>query len=293
MLRRLRLKRVSLVDSPANEDARVVLFKSEHKKQQPTSSEVNVDEMVECKKCGASVAKGSKKCPKCGYEMSVQKATDRPEEDAMDADKLKADLDAANAKLTETTGKLAETEGKLEALAKERDALQKQLDTPEAIEKRKLEALPASVRERIEKGEAKIKKLEDEADESAMVDVVKSTMPNVPGKHSDNGKLLKRVKDSVSTEDFEALSTMLKAASAQIEKGGLFREVGSGGDGDPSALSPLAQIDQKVAELVAKNDKLTREAALSQVLAANPALYRAYTKSVTVGHRSADDAAAN
>jgi ribosomal protein L40E len=280
VLRRLRLKRVSLVDSPANEEARVVLFKSEHTKQQPTSSEVHVDEMVDCKKCGASVAKGASKCPKCGYEMRVQKAPERPEEDAMDADKLKADLDAANAKLAET-------------LAKERDALQKQLDTPEAIEKRKLDAMPASVRERIEKSEAKVKKLEDEASEREMVEVIKGTMQALPGKYDENGKLLKRFKDAVSPEDFDALSTMLKAASAQIEKGGLFREVGKGGDGEPAALSPMARIEQKVAEFIAKDDKLTRDAALSQVFAADPALYRAYTKSVTFGHRSADDAEAN
>jgi len=271
----------------------VVLFKSDATKQQPTSSEVNVDEMVTCKKCGASVSKGADKCPKCGYPMKVQKAPERPEENAMDADKLKADLDAANAKLAETVAKLAESEGKLEALAKERDALQKQLDTPEAIEKRKLDAMPASVRERIEKSEAKVKKLEDEASEREMVEVVKGSMQALPGKHDDNGKLLKRFKDAVSPEDFDALSTMLKAASAQIEKGPLFKEIGKGGSGDPTALRPLDQIEKKVAELVSKNDKLTRDEALNQVFTADPALYRAYTKSVTFGHRSADDAEAN
>jgi len=290
VLRRLRLKRVSLVDSPANEDARVVLFKSAHEKQQPTSPEVHVDEMVECKKCGASVSKGASKCPKCGYEMKVQKAPERPEEDDVN-EQVTATIKLAD--FEEVKAALAEATAKIEALTKANDELQKKLDTPEAIEKRKLDALPESIRKELETSRADIKKLKDEKAESEMVEVVKGSMQALPGKYDENGKLLKRFKDAVSPEDFDALSTMLKAASAQIEKGGLFREVGKGGDGEPIGQRPLDIIETKVAELVAKNDKLTHDDALKLIFAANPELYRAYTRSVTVGHRSADDAAAN
>ena len=240
MLRRLKLKRVSLVDSPANLEARVVLFKSaDFDKRQPTSSEVYVDEMVTCKSCGEKVKKADK-CPKCGASM-VSK------EDVMDEKQLKADLDAANAKLEAATAQIAALTTEREALTKERDALQKAADTPEAIEKRKLDAMPQSVRERIEKAEAKVQALEAKEAEGVMVSVVKAEMPKLPGKAEDTGKLLKRVRDVVSSEDFDALTVMLKAASAQIEKAEpvLFGERGNSGAGaDPTALSPLAQIEK-------------------------------------------------
>lgn len=290
LLRRLRVKRVDLVDKGANfdpatgEGAHVLLFKS-----QPTSSEVNVpgiepdkDEMV-CKACGAKVAKDAAKCQKCGAPM-VSKADDRPKEDAVD-EKIKAELADATAKLSAATSEIEKLKGANEAL-------QKQLDTPEAIEKRKLEALPTSVRERIEKQDAAIKKLEDEKSEREMIEVVKSAMPQLPGKFEDSGKLLKRAKEALTAEDFEALTVVLKAASAQIEKGGLFREVGKRGDGAPAA-DPMTQINALADAMVTKDAKLNRDAAIDLVLHQHPDLYEAYSRSVTVGHKAASAADAN
>lgn len=344
LLRRLRLKRVSLVDSPANEAARVVLFKSElgsesrsdltdgdfaavwtdadgrkqrklpihdaahvrnalarwnqtdlpadvkskarakleakakelgigddAKKMQPTGSEVNVDEFVECKGCKEKVKKGDAKCSKCGAPMMDEmdkSAGGRPKEGKMD-EKLKADLDAATAKI--------------EALTKERDELQKKLDTPEEIEKRKLAALPESVRKQLETQAADIQKLRSEKAEAEQTEAVRKDMPQLPGKPEDTGKLLKRVKDVISAEDFEALSTMLKAASAQIEKGELYREVGKSGDGAARSEAPLEQINRLVAELVSKSKDMKLPDAMAQVMREHPDIYAAYARSVTVG----------
>ena len=374
MLRRLRLKRVSLVDSPANVQAQVLLFKSvslpadecdlckdemgvetrgnlsdadfaavwtdaegrkqrklpihdaahvrnalarwdqtdlpadvkakarrkleakakelgigEYGKMQPTSSEVNVPGMTRCKKCDKPVAKDAKTCPHCGAPMDQMEpdaddmAKVAKEKKAMD-EKLKADLDAATAKLEALTKQV-------ETITAERDALQKQLDTPEAIEKRKLEALPASVRDRIEKQESAIKKLEDEKAERESIDFVKSALPQVPGKYEDIGKLLKRAKDTMKGEDYEALVVVLKASSAQIETGKLFREVGKRGDG--ATGSPLAQITALVDALVAKDVNLKRQDAMSRVINEHPDLYEAYSRSTTVDHKAAAAADAN
>lgn len=263
VLRRLKLKRVSLVDSPANLEARVVLFKHAEK-YQPTGPEVNVDEMVTCKSCGEKVKKADK-CSKCGASM-VSK------EDVMD-EKLKADLEAANAKLAEATAKI-------EALTAENAGLQKRLDTPEEIEKRKLEALPESVRKQMQEDREEIQKLRAEKSEAELAEVVKAEMPQIPGKPEDTGKLLKRMRDVVKAEDFEALTTMLKAASAQIETGKLFREVGKGGNGEPPAANPMARIEQLAAELISKQADLKKADAIARVIEMHPELYGAYSKSV-------------
>ena len=371
VLRRLRLKRVSLVDTPANESARVVLYKSadgplddcavckaelggesrgelsdadfaavwtdsegrkqrklpihdaahvrnalarfnqtempaevkakakakleaakrkfdigDTEKMQPTGAEVNVDEMARCKKCKKDVAKDAKVCPMCGAEMEPdaddmnKAAKGRPKEDAME-EKFKADLDAANAKV--------------EALTKERDDLQKRIDAidnaPEAIEKRRLEALPESVRKTLAEQGAEIQKLRDEKAEAAEVAEVKKAMPALPGKPEDTGKLLKRAKDVLAKEDYDALTVMLKAASAQIEKGKLFREVGNSGDGEGDESS-LSKINRMIAERISKSDdkKLTRDQALQELFAEQPDLYAEYTRSVTVGFANRGDA---
>jgi hypothetical protein len=344
LLRRLRLKRVSLVDTPANEQARVVLFKSsemstervreaieqalrstlgdswiaggtnwfveatfddrvivrqrgelysypysldesgkvvlgERKaseityKMQPTSTEVNVDGFAECKKCGAQVAKGAAKCQKCDAPMGdMSKAEDRLKEDKMD-EKLKADLATAQTAVEDLTKKL-------ETATTENAELKKKLDTPEAIERRKLEALPEAVRKQLEEDRVEIQKLRGEQAESTQIDDVKKSMPQLPGKPEDTGKLLKRVKDVVKAEDFEALTTMLRAASAQIEKGELYREVGKSGHGGDPVEAPLAQIARLTAELVSKSKDMKQADAEAQVIREHPELYNAYSRSV-------------
>ena len=190
-------------------------------------------------------------------------------------EKLKADLDAALAKI--------------DGLEKERDALTKRLDTPEEVEKRKLEALPESVRKEIAANREEIAKMRAERAEAEQVDAVKKSMPQLPGKPEDTGKLLKRAKDVLATEDFEALVTVLKAASAQIEKGGLFREIGKGGESESRAESPFEQAMRLANELVAKSKDVKIDEALSRVFAEHPDLYTAYAMSVRAGANSDRD----
>lgn len=350
-LRRLKLARVSLVDLPANEQARVVLFKSavekaplegesrgelkdsdfaavwtdaEGRKQrklpihdaahvrnalarwnqtdlpagvkakartrleaaarkfgigeyaekmQPTAEEVSVDEMARCKKCDTAMEKQDKgmKCPKCGFEMEMESeemektAEGRPEEDDVD-EKLKADLDAA----------LAE----VESLKKERDDLAARLDTPEEVEKRKLAALPESIRKQLEDQATEIRKMRDERAEAELVEKARKEMPNLPGKAEEIGRLMKRVRDVVSAEDFDALVTALRAASAQIEKGKLFREVGRPGEPEGEE-SPAAQVARMASEIVSKASGTTLPDAYAQIFRDHPELYAAYTRSVS------------
>lgn len=288
MLRKLKLRRVSLVDTPANQAAQVVLFKSaegqpaadnaevgigEHaEKMQPTSAEVNVDEFAgKCKKCETPFRKGDAKCSKCGASLEdIEKVAEgRPkEEDQMD-EKLKADLDAALAQV--------------KAQQEEIEALKKRLETPEEIEKRKLESLPESVRKQLVEQAEEIAKMRSEKSEAEHIEKARKEMPNVPGKTEDLGRFLKRAKDSMKSEDFEALTTILKAASAQIEKGGLFREVGKSGDEQEGEETPFAKSMRLANEIVTKNAGMDPQTALSQVFREHPELYAAYARSVSVG----------
>jgi hypothetical protein len=203
-------------------------------------------------------------------DEEAKKAADRLKEDAVD-EKLKADLEAATAKI--------------EALTKENGELQKKLDTPEEIEKRKLSALPESVRKQLTDQAEEIRKMRDDKAESEQIENVRKNMPQLPGKAEDNGRLLKRVKDVVKAEDFEAFSTMLKAASAQLGEARkkLFSEIGNSGDGDAADESPKSQIDKLVNGLVEKSKDLALADAYAQVAREHPDLYAAYSRLVTVG----------
>ena len=67
---------------------------------------------------------------------------------------------------------------------------------------------------------------------------------------------------------------ILKAASAAIEKGGLFEEVGKnkGGNGEADAWS---KIEKKAAE-IAERDKVTKQKAIATAIKENPTLYKEY-----------------
>lgn len=275
------LARLSQTDIPADAKAAAAkklraaaeaagVGKEETSKMQPTGDQVDVPAFARCKKCDAEMQKGETKCSKCGDEMPLEgdatKAASRPEEDKVD-EKLKADLEAAQAQV--------------EALTKERDDLLKRLETPDEIEKRKLAALPESVRKQLTEQAEEIAKMRSEKSEAEQIEKAKKDMPNVPGKADDLGRLLKRVKDVVKAEDFEALTTILKAASAQIEKGGLFREAGRPGDGVTESVQE--EVMRLAGEHIAKSKDMKLEDAYAVVFRERPELYAAYARSVSVG----------
>ena len=78
-------------------------------------------------------------------------------------------------------------------------------------------------------------------------------------------------------------TVILKAASAQIEKGDLFREKGKGGDGNSAADTPFNEAMRLAAELVSKSKDMTNEQALQRVFLEHPELYAAYARSVSAG----------
>lgn len=254
----LSVDEVSLVADPANDQARVLITKAA--------------QGMKCPDCGAMNKEGAVKCAKCGYDM---KKAAKPEGDNM-AD-LEKDLKAAEDLAAEEQTKRISAEAEVTKLKAEVAELKKAADTPEVIEKRKLEALPAEFRKRLETAEAAIlKSNEREADQVAFTKV-KESFGNLKGKTEDTAKLYRKATSSMTEDEVKALDELLKSASEAM-KANLFSERGrpdarEGGD-------PVAEMDAKVAEIMKANDKLTYTEALKKAAKDNPALYERHRASV-------------
>lgn len=94
--------------------------------------------------------------------------------------------------------------------------------------------------------------------------------------------LLKNITEKLPAEDAARIRELFKSLLAQKAATALLTEVGSAASGRPSPESAMAEVDQKVSELMAKSDKLTREQALSDVFRANPSLYERHRAETTV-----------
>jgi len=280
LLRNLRLKRVSLVDSPANPEARVVFFKrDESSKEEPVKKDDDGDAddvgKAACAKCGYGMSKGTKFCSNCGAQMSdtnksagdlLDKITDPEAKKAVE--KMQADLQAA--------------QSLLEKAAKEEKSETK---TPEDV----LKGLSAEARAVVEKAqkdadEAKaqaklasdiVAKMQDEAETRSFVDIAKQ-FNRLSLKAEDFGPILKRVK-KLDEKQYEELTRVLKAANAAAKP--MFEVVGKRTDGSGSATAK-ERISAMAQELVAKGKDIDLPKAIAQVCSENPELYRAYGEEI-------------
>lgn len=286
------VEEVSLVDEPANGQARVLIYKAADFK--PGESET-----VTCKKCGYEMAKGATECPKCGAPVAAAEPM-KNKEHSMQLDEAKAalakaeaDLKAAEELATEEQKKREAAEAKVKALELD---LTKSRMTPEAAEKQiaKLEAdlkvarmspeerkkaeraeLPESVRKQLESNEETIQKLSDERDareyEKRAADLnLKGYSP------AKLGPVLKRIaKGQTNDEDLADIERLLKALGAQVKTSSLFAEFGKGGfeSGEPRADS---KVMARVKELQKANPNLTVADAITQVLKADESLQNDY-----------------
>lgn len=90
------------------------------------------------------------------------------------------------------------------------------------------------------------------------------------------GPVLKRLHETMPSDDVEKIESALSAANETIASGGFFSEFGKNTAGE---FEPVSKIDQKAQELVDKSDDgLSMEAARAQVLETNPGLYDEYLR---------------
>lgn len=295
-LRNIRLKRISLVGDPANEHARVVLFKradpQESKMRKDDDGDMDDKGMQTCPKCGAKLAKDAMECAKCGMKMGSKKMIDldkiQDEEVRKAVAKMASDLEAATKAAEEEKAKRIEAEKKVAKPAADptpsADAVLKEL-SPAAralVEKANADAAKAQADAAKAQADAKlandaIKKMADDKVTEAYVSKAKA-FGNLPVKAAEWGPLLKRVAEGTSTEaDANEIMRVLAAGNAIAKS--LFAQKGSHGTLD-AAKGAEAEIMSKAKELreqVQKSgQKLSQPEAMDQVIRENPDLYKRY-----------------
>lgn len=303
-LRKLKINRVALVDSGANQEAFIEIFKRNEDSEEveksrdlnsldgkisnirnlyekqfnmpgiPYSYVDNVydDYVIACSNGDMfqiSYSTDAKGNVTFGEPTKVQQVvTYKPVKKGNDV----PDEIVENEELTTALAKIAELEGKIVELSK--------VEEPEPAEDEILKSLPESVRKRLEdadKDRERIAKLEDEANRTAFEKKAASDYSNIGGA-SEIGDVLMRInKACISVDDtkaFQALEVFLKGANARAD---ITKEIGSSNT-ETSVSEGMAKVHELAKAEMEKNDSLTRSQAIAKVLEKNPKLYSEVNK---------------
>lgn len=307
LLTDMEITEISLVDEPANEDARVVIVKSK-------------DGFKPCDDCGDPA--GCMKKASCAAKGKVAKASVEAITDAvlaaieeltpeivakamagglpaetevkdtatavikeflMDIEAISKALQQAEASIVAITKRAEEAEAKvtaLEAVVKAKDAEISKGKSPEVDpDEEFLKSAPAAVRERILKDRARIAeqdaaiaKARDEAEVKEAVE--KARAYTKVAKPEDMGPALLRIRKGKSTEDdAKLIEQLLAAAAASTAIGAIFKSIGTANavEGDPEAV-----LKAKAEEIQKANSGMTYAQAYDRALSENPEVYSAY-----------------
>jgi hypothetical protein len=292
---------VSLVNRPANQLSKVLLFKSdtvtedemsnleveEVVSEEVTSEEVSAEESVEKGYGKMSMKKGKKKMPMMemedededmeGEESPMkkrnQKRSSMRKEDESGEIEIPAEvfeyiesLESANAELMDSIEKMQNE--KDAELAQQEEEIFKSAD-PRLVQLIKSAEDRAVAAETIAKAERDFR-LEREFVSKAQ------ELGSLPLNADSFGIILKSAADVLTTEQYDAIWQVLSAANAQISAGGIFGEVGkstvSGNDTSMSA------IEQAAARLRQEDSSLSKEQAIAKAVSADASLYNQYIR---------------
>lgn len=297
------IEEISLVDDPANEQARVLIVKakkSDYKKEDDAENDDDEDDdPVEMDKAEADGLRRLKEAvEKLAPELvramvggepinpdAASEAAASIMEYNMDIEALSKALGEAESKL-ETLEKRAE---EAEAALAERDEIIKAKDSEiadlrkaagddgkwEPSEEEVIKSLPESIRQRLEAAKVAEQELAKARAEGEEREAIAKAKELGVGKPEELGPLLLRVAKGKTTEDdAKALEGLIKALKEQTVAGALFRSFGSteAVDGDPETL-----LKAKADEIKKANPSLSFEQAYDKAMTENPALYAAYT----------------
>jgi hypothetical protein len=288
---------ISLVDDPANEEAKVSIFKA--KKKVPcdkTSDMEDEDDMDDEKKVKKQMDAISSRIPAALEELSqliVEKAAlaggvpvdsvaaltaaASLKEYTMDIQALSKALEDAEVKLATLEKRATEADAVIKAKDEEITVLKGKAEaasTEEEIIKSASEPVQKmlnDLRDRALISEAAIAKMKEEKEVAEAIAKAKDL--NF-GEAETVGKLLMRVaKGTTTADDASLLEGMLKQAGEVTKGSKLFVAVGaSNGDVDPEAI-----IKSKAAEIRKGNPLLSEAQAYTEALDQNPDLYNAYS----------------
>lgn len=285
---------ISLVDDPANEQARVLIVKRKKTTPKPSAAMLAEDEMADesAEDEAEDEAAGLKKATADTSELELLTHAggdpdDTDLEHQMDIEALSKALEDAENKLTTLNKRVDEAEAALAdahdvitakdaeiaTLSKARGPADED-DAEEAFFK----SLPAKVRKRLEESESIAKAAQAEL--SAMRDKAETSeaIAKARGYKVGNaevvGPLMLRISKGATTQaDVEVLEGILKGAGEVSDQSALFRAMGSdtAPDGDPESL-----LKAKAEEIRKANSGMSFEQAYEKALVMNPSLYNAY-----------------
>lgn len=259
----LKLDEISLVDDPANIDARVEIVKRRTPGGPLADVIAKIGEFAEALAGGSPV----------DHDAATAAAA-AIQEMLMDLETLSKQLDEAQKNLDVLTKRAEEAEAKITKHAEEIEAKDAEIaklaaDKPAPTDDEIMKSVPEPVRKRLEAAEAEIQKMRDAADEAVFK--MKAQTLGI-GDPNEIGPILLRVAKH-STDDVIAIEKVLKAAGAQIKAAGLFKAVGSQGVDD---TSPDAILKAKAEEIQKADPKLSYAAAYTLATERNPHLYTEY-----------------
>lgn len=288
---------MSLVDNPAEPNARVALFKRDDSDDDgkaedgPLKSFLKTlgviakdDEAVEqmeddLQKEADDLASDD------GDDSNDEGRDDSSTEESMDLDKSTLDPEVVEA-IDKAEEEKAEALAKAEALQVQVDELTKAAedakseDDPEDL----LKSADPAIRELVQKAQ-------DEAEEATAIAKAErekrldreffekaDSLPNIEGETSELADLLKSVAGVVDADTFAKLEEILRAADSQLATAELFKSVGVEGEAEgDDAYGKLVKIAKRYQEA---DESMTYEAAFDQAVEKNPDLYDEYAREV-------------
>lgn len=286
---------VSLVTRPANQLSKVMLFKSDTESEEEMS-EVAVDE-TEIEVTDVEETEVSKKSKKNVPAMEEEETQD--EENAETPEEAQAETEAGTEKPVKKK-KVAKDDEEIlvpaevmEYISALESANEELLGAISKMEEEMAEAEEAEEQEILKSADPRLVEIVKAAEERAFAAeaIAKAErdfrlerefvskaqeMSHLPVSAEDFGLVLKSASDVLPTETFDALMQVLSAANAQLEKGGIFGEVGkSTVDADDA---PMSAIEKAAARLQSENPTLTKEQAIAKAVSADASLYTQYIR---------------
>lgn len=307
LLTDMEITEISLVDEPANEDARVVIVKSKGGFK-PCDDCGDPEGCMKKASCAASgkVAKASVEAITDAVLAAIEEMTSEIvakamagglpaetevedtataviKEFLMDIEAISKALQEAEANIAAVTKRAETAEAKaaaLEAVVKAKDEEISKGKAPEVDpEEEFLKSAPAHVRERILKDRERIAALDAEiskarADAEVKEAVEKARAYSKVAKPEDMGPALLRIRKGKSTEDdAKLIEQLLAAAAASTSMGAIFKSIGQPNavEGDPEAI-----LKAKAEEIQKANAGMSYAVAYDKALVENPEVYSAY-----------------
>jgi colicin import membrane protein len=279
-LTEMEITEISLVDEPANPEAKVLIVKSKGGAGSVSLSEVAKAVMAAIEDFAPQIVE---KAVSEGFSDDPQAAAAAAaiiEETVMDMEAVTKALEKAEADLAALTKRAEAAESKI----KEQDDIIKAKDDeiakakgaadPKADEEEILKALPESIRKRLEDADKERAEFAKKAEEAELKEAVAKAKSFGVGDAEKVGGLLIRIgKGKTTADDLAEIEAILRAAAAVSSHSALFKSIGAAEavDGDPEEM-----LKAKATEIQKANDGMTFAAAYDKALGENPQLYNAY-----------------